>query len=379
MQESVKLYADPKKEAVMKRRTLIHTPLRIILTLSIIYFWSTGLSFAQSDTGYQAPAGEMKKLADGVYAFLQGGGGWHSNSGVIVGKDYAILVDSQTNKYQAENLKKKIRETTDKPIRFIFNTHFHPDHTFTNHLFPGAIAITTVRTREETLKLTPAEIETFKKLMPAKRFNFDGAQVNPQDITFEGKMTVYDGTREIQFVELGVGHSNTDAVVYLPKERVVFMGDLVGEASAFPSVYSGSYDFANVLYKLAAIDADMFVPGHGKSVMTREQVASGATSTIEALFIMREEARKLFNQRMTYQEAAEKVDYDKLKKWGDKDRLYGAVFGNLARAWSEFRGEPPAAPIDLEEVFAKFMGKQPDGKWLDRIDMGKPKITKPTQ
>ncbi len=368
-----------KKEAIMKKRRLIRNLLTPILMLSVFYFCSTGLSFAQSDTGYQAPPGEMKKLADGVYAFLQGGGSWHSNSGLIVGKDYAILIDSQTNKYQAENLMKKIRETTDKPIRFIFNTHYHPDHSYTNHLFSGAVVVTTVRTRAETLKLTVTEIETFKKLLPAKRFNFDGAQVNPQDITFEGKVTIYDGTREIQFMELGVGHSNTDAIVYLPKERIVFMGDLVGESSAFPSVYSGSYDYGNVLYKLAGIDADIFVPGHGKSVLSREQVANTAASTTEALIIMREEARKLFNKGMTYQEAAEKIDFDKFKKWGDKDRLYGAVFGNLARAWSEFRGEPPAAPIDLEEVFAKFMGKQPDGKWLDRIDMGKSGTTRPTQ
>lgn len=363
----------------MKERTLIGTAFRLILMLFTVYLCTTGLSFAQSDSGYQAPAGEMKKLANGVYAFLQGGGSWHSNSGLIVGKDYAILIDSQTNKYQAENLMKKIRETTDKPIRFIFNTHFHPDHSYTNHLFPGAIAVTTVRSREETLKLTPVEIETFKKLLPAKRFNFDGARVNPQDITFEGKLTVYDGIREIQFIELGVGHSNTDAVVYLPKERVVFMGDLVSEGSGFPSVYSGSYEYGNVLYKLTGIDADMFVPGHGKSVLSRGQVVDGAASTTEALLIMREEARKLFNKGMTYQEAAEKIDYDRFKKWGDRDRLYGAVFGNLARAWSEFRGEPLAAPLDLEEIFAKFMGKQPDGKWLDRIDMGKTGTAKTKQ
>jgi len=360
----------------MKKKTLIRIPLGLILILFIICFCSSGLSFAQSDTGYQAPAGEMKKLADGVYAFLQGGGSWHSNSGLIVGKDYAIVIDSQTNKYQAANLMKKIREITDKPLRFLFNTHYHPDHSYTNYLFPGAITFTTVRSREETLKLTTIEIETLKKHLPAKKFNFDGARVNPQDMTFEGKLTIYDGIREIQFIELGAGHSNTDAVVYLPKEKVVFMGDLVFETPTFPSVYSGSYDYANVLYKLSAIDADTFVPGHSKSVMSREQVANSAATTTEALLVMREEARKLFNQGMTYQEAAEKIDFDKFKKWGEKDRLYGAVFGNLARAWSEFRGEPLGAPIDLEEVFAKFMGKQPNGKWLDRIDMGKTKPKK---
>jgi cyclase len=93
---------------------------------------------------------EFRKLANGVYAFLQPPLVWYSSAGVIIGDRDVIVVDSLTNEAMTQSLRADIRRVTDKPIRFLINTHSHADHVFTNHLFPEAAVITTHRGRERT-------------------------------------------------------------------------------------------------------------------------------------------------------------------------------------------------------------------------------------
>ena len=312
---------------------------------------------------------EMKELAKGVYAFLQPGGGWVSNSGLIIGKKWATVFDSLTNKYQVESLISKIKEVNDKPIRFLVNSHYDPDHTFTNHYFPDAITIATKAQRDETMRLHPYLRTALPKLVP--NMSFEGAKMTPQDMTYEGKLTIYDGEREVQIIDMGAGHTESDAVIYLPQEKIVFGGDICGFGKPWiVFLDKGSYHMIEVLNNLANFDAEQFVPGHGPTVMTREQVAALAAKTIEFLIVMREEARKCFNKGMTYQEAADKLDYSKLKKWGDKNSLYPFVYGNCFRAWKEFRGESPlGSGHNLEDTMAK-MFRNSDGTYPDRIDLG---------
>ena len=93
---------------------------------------------------------EFRKLAKDVYAFLQLPLICCSSAGVIIGNRDVIVVDSLTNAAMAQSLWAEIRRVTDKPIRFLINTHSHFDHVYTNHLFPEATVIGTHRGREET-------------------------------------------------------------------------------------------------------------------------------------------------------------------------------------------------------------------------------------
>ena len=86
---------------------------------------------------------EFRELAKDVYAFLQPPLVWYSSAGVIIGDRDVIVVDSLTNAAMTESLLAEIRRVTDKPIRFLINTHSHVDHVYTNHLFPEATVIST--------------------------------------------------------------------------------------------------------------------------------------------------------------------------------------------------------------------------------------------
>ena len=329
---------------------------------------------------YEAPPAQMKELAPGVYAFLQPAFMFQSNSGLIVGKKWATVVDSQTNKQQIESFITKIKAVTNKPVRFVINTHFDPDHTFTNHFFTdaGALAIATAATRNETMKLHPCHRIALPKMLPEPLMSFDGIKMTPQDITFEDTLRIYDGEHQIEVIDLGPAHTISDTVIYLPQEKVVFCGDLmlVGMEKVFgtkPGVMNtdkGSLNAIHVLQKLAGFDAEHFVPGHGDVILSREEVVAKALQNIEFLMLVREEARKWFNRGVTYREAAERFDYGKFKRWGNKDNLYTTIYGCCFRAWKEFKGELPlGAGSDMEETMAK-MHRNPDGSYPDRIDLG---------
>ena len=115
-----------------------------------------------------------------------------SNAGLIVGEKYAIVVDSLTNENMARSFIRKIREVTNKPLRFLLNTHGDADHIWTNHLF-GATTICHENCRDDTMRAHP---EIYSVLFP--ELNFSGAKITPQDITINKRMKIYMETREIE-------------------------------------------------------------------------------------------------------------------------------------------------------------------------------------
>jgi len=300
-------------------------------------------------TIYKAPSADWKELALGVYAFIQPPDVAVSNSGLIVGNKEAMVVDSLDNKYMVENFIRKMKEVTDKPVRFLVNTHHHPDHLHTNHYFPEATVITSHRSRQETLNLSPEGINRLKQLHPDKICH-EGSKITPQDMTFEGTLNLYDGEREIRIIDMGPSHCQSDVIVYLPKEKVLFTGDLLVVDMQPPGVekfWSGSHRIIKVLDTLASMDVEAFVPGHGKVVLSREETVKLVIGFIEFYMVLRDEARNCFNKGMTYQEAFEKLNWSRFKKWGKREEL-GVIKGNLATIFSEFSGAPPGTNIKLE-------------------------------
>jgi cyclase len=295
---------------------------------------------------YKAPAAEMKELCPGVYAYIQPKGWFQNNTGLIVGDKEAIVVDSLTNKSMVENFISKIKTITKKPVRFLINTHMHGDHIYTNHYFPDATVISSSRCREVTKKTDPHEIELMKTLFP--QMSFEDARITPQDMTFEKKLTIYHGEREIQIIDLGPGHSPSDVIVYLPKEKLVFCGDLLMNGSPQQTMGGSISLLIQNLDYLASLDVNMYVPGHGP-VSKRDALYTMR----EYLIVIREESRKCFDKGMTWDQAAETIDIGKFKDWGNTELNYP----NCARAYSEFRGEELACELPIMEIVPKMVAK----------------------
>ena len=272
---------------------------------------------------------EFCQLAKDVYAFLQPPLVWYSSAGVIIGDRDVIVVDSLTNAAMTQSLRAEISRVKDKPIRFLINTHSHADHVYTNHLFPEATVISAHRGREQTeanQKVQDQHDELF-----AKHFSdvdFRGGRYTLQDMSFSGSLSFYQGVREVRILELGVGHSESDVVVHLPGEKIVFCGDVFLNGLP-PLPGEGHVTETLAHYKaIEALDAEIYVPGHGDLGILAD-VRTQRTQ-LESQF---QHARECFEQGLSYDAALQVFAGDGIPL--DFQRLI------ISASYCEFTGKRP--------------------------------------
>jgi glyoxylase-like metal-dependent hydrolase (beta-lactamase superfamily II) len=293
------------------------------------HFFRQGSRIFQPDRCYAASMPEFRRLANDVYAFLQPPLICYSSVGVIIGDRDVIVVDSLTNAVMTQSLLAEIRCVTEKPIRFLINTHSHFDHVYTNHLFPQAIVISTHRGREETRanhQVQSKHDALFARLFPD--VDLAGGCYTPQEMSFNGSLTLYQGDREIRVLELGVGHSESDVVVHLPGEKIVFCGDIFMNGMP-PLPGEGRVTQTIAHYKaIEALEAEIYVAGHGDPGTLADVCAQR-----DQLAGQFQRARECFDRGMSYDEALQAFANDPIPL--DYQRLI-----ILASYW-EFAGKRP--------------------------------------
>jgi cyclase len=270
--------------------------MRITLGLVLLACFST-------NAGAAGPEGGLTKLAEGVYAHLvEPDSNAVSNSGIVVLEHGVLVFDTHFTPEAGLALKKAIESVTPKPVLFLVNSHYHPDHTHGNQVFQGVpYSISSDNTRRDILErdlpafnravgAAESQIEKMQKELPqekdAGRREALRAQIAMRQrllarmtrlrilapcITFEEKLSVMDGGREIPLRWLGVGHTDGDIIMYLPADRIVFAGDLFFNHALPNSQDADFLEWMKTLEILLKLDADRFVPGHGP-VGTRQEV-----------------------------------------------------------------------------------------------------------
>ena len=187
----------------------------------------------------------------------------------IVFKDYVLAIDANYP-WGAKEIIGEIRKTTAKPIKFVFNTHYHHDHSFGNCVFvdSGATIVSTIETANEMRTLGQREWDQ----------NYSGQSLQEYrrefpSLTFDQHLVFDDGEHRVELIRMGPAHTLGDGVAWLPKEKILVTGDLLvngnpwGNNVADPNV---DYDkWLAVLDKMAAWDIQIVVPGHG-DLCTRE-------------------------------------------------------------------------------------------------------------
>ncbi|AAB91139.1 MBL fold metallo-hydrolase [Archaeoglobus fulgidus] len=284
--------------------------------------------------------GKLVEVADGVYAYIQGRGEWFvNNAGLIVGEEFSVVVDSVCNEQRAKEMISQFREVTAKDFRILINTHGHPDHVWTNHLF-DAVAVAHEMGRQETLM---AFVEIYQSLFPD--LDFSGAKITPQNITFESRMKLYNDA-EMQIIHPGVAHTRGDCYIYIPQKKVVFCGDLLFAKPCTPLAVGGSVrGSVNALRELLNLDAKIYVPGHGGLAGEEHLVEA-----IEYFEFVWEEAKKRHERGMGWYEAAMDIDLGEYAKWSEAER----IVGNVARAYAEIEGRELEF-AELVEVARKML------------------------
>jgi glyoxylase-like metal-dependent hydrolase (beta-lactamase superfamily II) len=220
------------------------------------------------------------KLSDNAYAYTAEG---DPNSGIIIGDDAVMVIDTQATPIMAQDVIRRVREVTDKPIKYVVLSHYHAVRVLgasaygAEHIIASQDTYDLIVERGEQDKAS--EIGRFPRL-------FQNVESVPPGmtwptITFKGEMTIWMGKLEVKLMQVGRGHTKGDTIAWLPSQKICFSGDLV-EFDATP--YAGDAyfeDWPATLDALAALKPAKLVPGRGAALQTPELVAAGLKGTRE--------------------------------------------------------------------------------------------------
>lgn len=273
---------------------------------------------------------ELREVAEGVFAYVQEGGGFCvSNAGVVIGGGEAVVIDALFSPPMTRAFRDAMTRAGLPLARLLVDTHHHVDHTLGNALFPEASVIAHAKARAEMERVGLPK-DRILAIAPHFGPDLEGARVRLPDVTVDGPASIWAGGRRMDLVHLGAAHTVGDLLVHLPGERVLFAGD-VAFHYVTPLAFEGHIGrWIEVCRRVEAMDVDVVVPGHGP-VGTRADVARMR----RYLELIHREARVAFDEGAPPEEAARRIPLGDYADWGEPGRL--AI--NVARLYQEFRGE----------------------------------------
>lgn len=285
---------------------------------------------------------EMVELADGVFAYLQEHAGWCvNNSGAVVGASGTLVIDTCATQARTEAQLAAVRARAPLAIEYLINTHFHGDHVFGNCFFP---ADTRVVAHRETVQEMAHSGLALTGLWPD--ISWGEIAVRLPQVTYDDRLAMDDGRRNIELIHVGPAHTRGDTVVWLPEERVLFAGDVV-MSGATPFLLMGSLAGMHAAVGLLQdLRPRVVVPGHGPV---------GGPGLLDAtaryLDWLDEVAAAGHQAGLSPRSVAARVDPGEFARWGDQER----VVGNLHRAYAELDGASPGESLDVAAVFAEMV------------------------
>lgn len=292
------------------------------------------------------------KLSDNAYAFTAEG---DPNSGVIIGDDCCMVIDTTATPVMAQVLIRHIREVTDKPIKYVVLSHYHAVRVLgaSAYLKEGRQAVIASRGTLELIKERGAadmksEIERFPRL-------FQSAESVPgltwPDLVFEKELTLFLGKLEVQLKHIGAGHTRGDTIAWIPAQKICFSGDLV-EYNA--GVYTGDAHLAQwpaTLEALRALGAEKLVPGRGPALENAADVAKGIDYT-----------KKWITDLFATAKAGVAAGKDLKQVFADTRKVMDPVFGQV------FIYEH-CLPFDVSRAFDEASGIESPRIWTAERDV----------
>jgi cyclase len=314
------------------------------------------------------------EVAKDVYAVIARPGmyaDWgRCNATFIVNQNDVVVVDTQMRPSQAAEVISEIKRVTDKPVRYVINTHWHRDHTQGNQLYletfgPGVAIIQQEFAREDQLKNQPNELGVrapqelakvkqmladdkdekgnpldaagrtrLSELLVAEQtymYEVPSIRVTPGNLTYSEKMVLYEGNREIDLFYFGFAHTRGDTVVYLPAEKIVITGDM-SQTGVPDTRHSYPLEWQNTLKSLLALDWSINIQGHGP-VQNGKETLNGFMDYLNDLV---SGVKAAVAKNMTVEQTVATVDlkkYSSRTDFGDKNELA------VRRVYDELHGK----------------------------------------
>jgi glyoxylase-like metal-dependent hydrolase (beta-lactamase superfamily II) len=365
----------------------IGSPLAIIALLAFMHFVP-----ACAAKDYGKVTGQ--KVAEGIYLFSTtpyADVGLSGNSIAVLSDDGVLVFDSSATPETAATILAEIRKLTDKPVRYLVNSHWHWDHWGGNQTylaaFPGVQIITHEKTRELMQTVEPRwndkglkqDLPQFldgfeKQIAAAKAKNAPPERIKPAEerlavdrnflaqklalhktypnVTFSGSIAILMGGREIQVLH-AQAITTGDTYVYLPKEKILIAGDIL--LSPYPFAIGGTYpaEWLATLEKFAALAPSVIIPGHGDAETNTDFLHSNIALFGEVIGQVKANKAKGMTPQQTM-EALDKQNAELAARIGIKDADTAAAFKDyfldvfVKRAYRELDGPLGDLPDGLK-------------------------------
>jgi cyclase len=261
---------------------------------------------APPGSDYEGNAFEFLQVRGDVYVGIGTGNlSVLSNAGLVINENDVLVVDSHVSPAAAHALVQELKRLTDRPVRYVVNTHYHFDHAHGNQIYPHTVEVighefthrmlsagasNVGRTYDRFIGSIPGTIAALQaqldtttsmderhaierriRVQENYRIAADAVVPTPPTVTMNERMTLYRGGREIRLEFFGRGHTGGDIVIFLPEERIIMTGDLLMEGLPY---MGDAYipDWVETLERIKELDFDIIVPGHGRPFQDRSRI-----------------------------------------------------------------------------------------------------------
>ncbi len=320
----------------MDRRAL----LTAASSLSALLLLPAGLRPGRADSAARpSPHPFVDQIAPDVFAHrgevavaTRDNAGDHANMGFIVGREAVAVIDTGGSAKVGARLHEAVRAVTDLPIRYVINTHMHPDHVLGNAAFEadGTTFVGHHKIARGLASRADRYLAVYEQDLGPEAFA--GTKVVIPTQLIEAPTTLDLGGREIALTPHPTAHTDNDLTVRDSQTGTVFLGDLVF-AEHIPTIDGSILGWMAVLDTLAAEPADRVVPGHGPSSMGWPDASKPIRHYLQ---VIADEVRKMIADNRTLSEATQSVGLSEKDAWELFDAYHGR---NVSAAFAELEWE----------------------------------------
>src|SRR5262245_20709535 len=273
-----------------------------------------------------------------------------SNNIWVVFEDYVVVIDANFPK-EAQDVVAAVKKTTDKPIRYVFDTHHHGDHAYGNAVFAklGASVIAQANCARLLRINGPKEFADAGR-PPRGRKDIRESTLKVPNVVFDEKLVLDDGKQRIEFRSFGHAHTAGDASAWLPRHGILCTGDACVNGAYNFTGHSDTASWIRALERMQQLDIKLICPGHGPLV-GKELLEKQKRYFVE----LREQVRKGIDAGKTLDDIRESIDIPWYKEWtgvAAKSRKE-----NIEHVHAELTGR--ISPWDLAEDFGIYEGPSP--------------------
>lgn len=264
----------------------------------------------------------LDKISEKVYQIMGGSG---SNGGVIIGESGVLLVDAKMNEESVNQTIEAVNELTDRPIKYLVNTHSDGDHIMGNRYFPASVTfIAHENCRDDFFK------ENF-----GRESDWGEPEYYPftPEITFQENLNLWLGKDKIELHYFGAGHTTGDLVVYFPQDKIAFLGDqyFATRPQLIHSNKNGnSFEHVKTLTEmLETLDAETFLSGHSDPVGRGD-----IEKHIQGMMDRQNEVKELISQDKSLEETLQEFDENEA-------RLVTSIYNEIKGGqWNQSTANP---------------------------------------